>query len=196
MALRKGEIKDEASLGSLKAYSNTRASDILNGIPELGVKFEVDVDAKELPCLSEFLDHATDSMAALSMPEKALKGNSGWCLDIVTPLNRRTSCFTSAYGRYNRGTGSVLYQDETREFHLLDPENREFDEKWSSTLDLSRLRYFSGAEMALLMGFSPKFSFPPSFTQKQQWKLIGNSLNVRIASKVVELGLRLMKFAS
>ena len=193
LALRQDRMKDEASLGRLQAYRNFESSQVLKGIPELGVKFEADVDEKDLPSLSAFLDKATESKG-LSMPQKSLKGNIGWCLDIVTPLNRRTSCFTSGYGRYNRGTGSVLYEDDTREIQLLEPEKREFDENWSSTLDFSKLRYFSGTEMALLMGFSSEFSFPLEITLKQQWKLIGNSLNVRIASKVVELGLRLIKF--
>ena len=195
LALRTDRMMDEASLGSLKAYRNSESSAVLKGIPELGVKFEADVDEMDLPRLSVFLDKSTDSKG-LSMPQKSLRGNTGWSLDIVTPLNRRTSCFTSGYGRYNRGTGSVLYDDETREFQLLEPEKREFDENWSRALDFSKLRYFSGAEMALLMGFSSDFSFPTGFTPKQQWKLIGNSLNVRVASKVVELGLRLIKFRS
>lgn len=192
VAVKKERMNDETSIGRLKAYTQSRSSEILKGIPELDVKFEADVDANELPRLSAFLDHAMDSND-LSIPEKALKGNAGWCLDLVTPVSRRSSCFTSAYGRFNRGTGSVLYQDETREFHLVDPEKRKFDENWSKSLDFSKLRYFSGAEMAFLMGFSDKFSFPSNFTHKQQWRLMGNSLNVRVASKVVELGLRLMK---
>jgi len=192
VGLKKDRIKEEQSLGSLKSYLSFKASDVLKGIPELGVKFPADFDENDLPTIATFLQDGTDR-AALLLPEKSLKGNVGWCLDIISPLNRRTSCFTSAYGRYNRGTGSVLYEDEGREFHLVDPEHREFDEKWSDTLDFSKLRYFSGIEMAGLMGFSEDFSFPPDVGYKQQWKLIGNSLNVRVAAKVIELGFQLMK---
>mmetsp|Transcript_42662 Transcript_42662/g.51230 ORF Transcript_42662/g.51230 Transcript_42662/m.51230 type:complete len:88 (+) Transcript_42662:82-345(+) len=33
------------------------------------------------------------------------------------------------------------------------------------------------------------FCFPPTIPVKQQWKLLGNSLNVKVASKVAEIGL-------
>jgi tRNA (cytosine38-C5)-methyltransferase len=55
------------------------------------------------------------------------------------------------------------------------------------------LRYFSGREMAQLFGFPDTFDFPPSCTPKQQWKLMGNSINVRVAARVLELGLRLLR---
>ena len=73
------------------------------------------------------------------------------------------------------------------------PSEREFEKDWAKDLDLSKLRYFSGKEMARLMGFRDSFSFPPSHTVKQQWKLLGNSLNVRVASRLVELGFRLLR---
>ena len=78
------------------------------------------------------------------------------------------------------------------------------------------MRYFSGTEVARLMGFPVddieesddndnkkktcqaeeeekegyrKFSFPSEVTMKQQWKLLGNSLNVRVAAAVAEMGI-------
>ena len=61
-------------------------------------------------------------------------------------------------------------------------------------------------EMARLLGFpvaeSPAsepegrtlpfrtFGFPPECTMKQQWKLMGNSINVHVAALVAELGIR------
>jgi tRNA (cytosine38-C5)-methyltransferase len=126
----------------------------------------------------------------------------------VSPENRRTSCFTAAYGKYIKGTGSVLLQqrnrstvtndhgDNTNEnaipvFQLVPPDERQFDPDWTSALTASGyyLRYFSGTELARLFGFCETFCFPESTTVKQQWKLIGNSLNVRVAARLVELGL-------
>lgn len=100
------------------------------------------------------------------------------------------SCFTSAYGRYIRGTGSILYDDDSCEMKLLTPEEREFNEDWAKDLDLSKLRYFSGMELCRIFGFNDDFSFPAGCSMKQQWKLVGNSLNVNLASRLVELGLR------
>jgi tRNA (cytosine38-C5)-methyltransferase len=73
-----------------------------------------------------------------------------------------------------------------------DPQDRVFDTTWKEGLDDPEtcLRYFSASEIARLMGFHQDFTFPETVSLKQQWKLLGNSLNVRVASKVSELGLR------
>ncbi|KAL7532011.1 hypothetical protein ACHAXR_004370, partial [Thalassiosira sp. AJA248-18] len=242
-----------------------------------------------LPCVSSILDadlspHATTSASTnpskqklLQIPEKIRTSSSSWCFDIVTPHHHCTSCFTHSYGKFIRGTGSILYTgplllgesstsandtnlDRQKEwcnsaaataaggdggsndtndkkdgaaanvpsidrFQLVPAEERTFDAAWSKDLDWDRdMRYFSGTEIARLMGFpvaelpaavcddsclgkgldgttaatakataaTPfrKFSFPPECTMKQQWKLLGNSLNVRVAACVAEMGIR------
>lgn len=153
-------------------------------------------DSTNLSRISAFLDKQGGSdIATLKIPEKVLSSNASWCFDLVTPDHRRSACFTQSYGRFIKGTGSVLYEDSHPKLQLLlmAPSEREFDKDWAKDLDLSKLRYFSGKEMARLMGFRDSFSFPPSHTVKQQWKLIGNSLNVRVASRLVELGFRLLR---
>ena len=176
-------------LENLSTYWKAEPNDVLKGIPELGVPLEV--AEPHLPCISTFLDNTVDQ-TALQVPSEVSRGNAAWCFDTVTPKSRRSACFTRSYGRFIRGTGSVLYQDDSRDIHLIPPEEREFDPNWAKDMDLTKLRYFSGLEMARLMGFSSSFSFPSNCTYRQQWKLVGNSLNVRVASKVVELGLRMM----
>ena len=98
-----------------------------------------------------------------------------------------------------RGTGSVYYfgsmndNSNGQTFKLVPPEEREFDEDWSKGLDLKNgMRYLSGNEIARLMDYTAGFTFPGDVTMKQQWKLLGNSLNVRVAARMCELGLRLM----
>ena len=44
----------------------------------------------------------------LLVPAKSLEKNASWCLDIVTPDDTNTSCFTKSYSKYFKGTGSVL----------------------------------------------------------------------------------------
>lgn len=101
------------------------------------------------------------------------------------------SCFTQSYGRYIRGTGSILYDDIISDGKKLSkPEEREFQDDWAKGFDLTKMRYFSGLELSRLFGFRHDFSFPSNCSAKQQWKLMGNSLNVRVASRIVELGLR------
>jgi tRNA (cytosine38-C5)-methyltransferase len=152
-----------------------------------------------LPCISSFLDQgehdSTYNYLDLKIPPTILNAKSAWCFDIVTPQSQRSSCFTHGYGKFVRGTGSVLYTGgcASEKFQLVQPELRVFDKDWAKGLDLeTSLRYFSGSEMARLLDFKDDFGFPKDVTLKQQWKLLGNSLNVRVASRMCELGLRVI----
>ncbi len=190
---------------------------------------------------------------SLQIPKKTQVSPYAWCFDVATPhLNCVTSCFTHSYGKFVRGTGSILYtgpplllegkydisansdSSADHRFQLKSPEERVYDATWSKDLDWDHhLRYFSGSEIARLMGFpvaeppatatcketvnaelssAPsflisdakpsddiisfsdtsfrKFSFPSECTMKQQWKLLGNSLNVRVAALVAEIGIK------
>ena len=215
---------------------------IWNAIPELGVVVLSKDDCNNsnnntskgmgiLP-ISSFLDdnydddngNSDNKFLQLQVPEKVLQSASSWCFDIVGCNDRRTSCFTHSYGRYVKGTGSIVYDTRIRRHrdcddyndndddekknedntHAADssgvlqllrpPKEREYCSDWIQDLklDTTKLRYFSGTELVRLFGFSTNFTFPYDLTNKQQWKLIGNSLNVRIASKIVEMGLLLL----
>jgi tRNA (cytosine38-C5)-methyltransferase len=165
----------------------------------------------ELLEISSFLDDesANNKRSELFVPQKVLKSNSSWCFDVVAPSDRRSACFTSSYGRFIRGTGSVIVEnlkDSTLEkIKLVPPEDRTFESEWAKELEFGDLRYFSGTELARLFGFpvtvnppealsggAHQFRFPPDCTLKQQFKLMGNSLNVRVASMVCETALRLV----
>lgn len=56
--------------------------------------------------LSESL--SPSELMNLTMTEKDLEKNASWCLDIVSPTDTYTSCFTKSYSKYFKGTGSVL----------------------------------------------------------------------------------------
>lgn len=166
-------------------------------------------DSDVLP-LNKFLDTGIDR-GPLLVPDKILSSNSSWCFDFVTPSDKRSSCVTSSYGRFVRGTGSVIYDRNMEEgsndmtasilekIKLVKPEERQFDETWNGMDLKGDLRYFSGMELAKLFGFPTSkddeaqqvFSFPSDCTLKQQWKLLGNSINVDVASKICEVALTL-----
>lgn len=166
-------------------------------------------DDVELIPLSEFLDKSgEEDESKLYVPEKILKSGASWCFDIVTPSDRRSACFTSSYGKFVRGTGSVIAENIkdtlVEKFRLVPPSERKFDKDWADGLEVGDLRYFSGTEVARLFGFpvdpigeddnhqQPIFRFPPDLTLKQQWKLLGNSLNVKVTSKICEIALRML----
>ena len=207
---------------------------IMTSIDSLGISSESNLKEKNiyLAKISSFLDPQQNTHNNLQefnfVSEKILKTNASWCFDIVTTSDTRSACFTSSYGKYVRGTGSVLYvgdnfvnscsEDDFEEtgtntmskFQLVSPEERNFDTDWNG-MDLNKkLRYFTGLEMARLMGFPISdfptqknevkdvgtcFSFPSDCSQKQQWKLMGNSLNVKVAGKVAELALRVSTYS-
>lgn len=95
-------------------------------------------------------------------------------------------------------------------FNLEAPDGRSFDADWSKDIDwVKEMRYLSGTEIARLMGFPVagksastgddaigksfrEFNFPATVTVKQQWKLLGNSLNVKVAGKVAEIGMTVL----
>jgi hypothetical protein len=169
-----------------------------NCIPELGV-VAAPVAEDSLPCIRDSLDQVNQSrvdLPGLNLSRESLQKSASWCLDVVGVDSRRTSCFTSAYGKFFKGTGSVLAYQTTNNgptgppFVLAPPDVRSFDSDWSGKLldQGYAIRYFSGEELCRLFGFRSDFTFPPTTTMKQKWKLVGNSLNVRVASKVVQLG--------
>uniref|UniRef100_A0A8C4RUS6 tRNA (cytosine(38)-C(5))-methyltransferase n=1 Tax=Erpetoichthys calabaricus TaxID=27687 RepID=A0A8C4RUS6_ERPCA len=109
-------------------------------------------------------------------------------MDIVTPVCRRSGCFTKGYGHYVEGTGSVLQSSPDVEmaavFKSLDSLSDE--EKVRRLLKL-RLRYFTPREIANLHGFPAHFCFPQKTTLKQRYRLLGNSLNVRLVGRLIQL---------
>uniref|UniRef100_A0A8C3AGB0 tRNA (cytosine(38)-C(5))-methyltransferase n=1 Tax=Cyclopterus lumpus TaxID=8103 RepID=A0A8C3AGB0_CYCLU len=109
-------------------------------------------------------------------------------LDIVRPTCRRSVCFTKGYGRYVEGTGSVLQccmeTEMENVFGGLDQFSEE--EKLQQLLKL-RLRYFTPRELANLMGFPQSFSFPEQISTKQQYRALGNSLNVVVVARLLQM---------
>lgn len=190
----------------------SQRAEIHTSIPELQVPPKESIPATSMRTISEYLDderiHFSAGIPQLVVPCELFDRPAAWCFDIVAPDSRRSACFTSGYGRFIRGTGSILYQSATQSdaqgqvlvahsLALQDPQDRKYQANWIKelNLDIHRLRYFSGTEMARLLGFPRNFSFPANVSLKQQWKLVGNSLNVCVAAKVLELGLSVIKLA-
>ncbi|XP_059183061.1 tRNA (cytosine(38)-C(5))-methyltransferase isoform X2 [Centropristis striata] len=138
--------------------------------------------------IQDFLEPESEvNMQHYVLPAKTLLRYS-LLLDIVRPTCRRSVCFTKGYGRYVEGTGSVLQSCMETEmesvFGGLDQCSE--DEKLQRLLKL-KLRYFTPREIANLMGFPQNFSFPEQITTKQQYKVLGNSLNVVVVAKLLQL---------
>ncbi|CAL8398388.1 unnamed protein product [Arctogadus glacialis] len=112
-------------------------------------------------------------------------------MDIVTPACRRSVCFTKGYGHYVEGTGSVLMPGVEAEMHSvfkgLEELSAAQDEEKLRRLRTLRLRYFTPREIATLMGFPSNLAFPERISTKQRYRVLGNSLNVRVVAKLLQI---------
>lgn len=111
-------------------------------------------------------------------------------LDIVHPDSTKTMCFTKAYTHYAEGTGSVLcphnkpFLSET--FNAIKSMPADSMERLALLKKL-QLRYFTPDEVAKLMSFPQQFSFPDTTTNRQRYRLLGNSINVLVVSKLINI---------
>ncbi|CAG8538226.1 10925_t:CDS:2 [Acaulospora colombiana] len=49
-----------------------------------------------------------------------------------------------------------------------------------------KLRYFTEYEISSIMGFPEEFSFPPEVSLKQRYKVLGNSINVKVVAELIK----------
>lgn len=110
--------------------------------------------------------------------------------DITHANSTNTMCFTKAYTHYAEGTGSIYCPVSKNQLEEVLSEIK--DETLSSEdklakLKMLKLRYFTPAEVAKLMSFPPKFTFPLDTTNRQRYRVLGNSINVAMVGKLIEL---------
>ncbi|XP_014215932.1 tRNA (cytosine(38)-C(5))-methyltransferase, partial [Copidosoma floridanum] len=118
------------------------------------------------------------------IPEKILSKH-GHLLDIRTPESKGSCCFTKAYKHYVEGTGSVIspYLDIKMKESLKLYDNKE---KLQYLVNL-KLRYFTPREISRIMCFPENFKFPNELTDKQKYRLLGNSINIHVVSQLIYL---------
>ncbi|KAG8443221.1 hypothetical protein GDO86_011866 [Hymenochirus boettgeri] len=136
--------------------------------------------------LKDFLEENIE-MSDYFLPPKSLL-RYALILDIVKPTSRRSTCFTKGYGHYVEGTGSVL---QTATDVEIDSVYKTLDslteEKKLEKLSSLKMRYFTPREIANLHGFPADFGFPGKTSIKQQYRLLGNSLNVHMVSNLITI---------
>ncbi|KRX57619.1 tRNA (cytosine-5-)-methyltransferase, partial [Trichinella sp. T9] len=115
--------------------------------------------------ISEFLCTLEETeLQKYLVPERLLIHKD--CMDIVCRDDTSSNCFTKGYGRYVKGTGSILrckMQDGTE-----------------------KLRFFTPSEIQRLMGFPETFVFPENINIRQRYQLLGSSVNVFVVSKLIQ----------
>ncbi|XP_055615602.1 tRNA (cytosine(38)-C(5))-methyltransferase [Toxorhynchites rutilus septentrionalis] len=109
-------------------------------------------------------------------------------MDVCTPESTNSMCFTKAYTHYAEGTGSVYSPLSRAEFDRIYSDMRSADSEEGRMLCLKTLkvRYFTPQEVAKLMSFPEDFSFPTGATDKQCYRVLGNSINVLVVSSLFD----------
>ncbi|KAM9387847.1 tRNA (cytosine(38)-C(5))-methyltransferase [Phaethornis superciliosus] len=158
----------------------------LETVEEMERKYCQDNDSS-IQMLKDFLEEENEDMSPYFLAPKSLL-RYAFLLDIVKPTCRRSTCFTKGYGHYVEGTGSVLQTavDVQLESVFKCIEELPEEEKLMK-LSTLKLRYFTPREIANLHGFPLEFGFPDKVTTKQCYRLLGNSLNVHVVSKLISL---------
>lgn len=142
----------------------------------------------KIPSIETFLRDQQNSNN-YSVPLKYLTDYIDYRHDIVKPSSKRSTTFTKAYGsKHIIGTGSFL------QTLRLDLQYATDDREILPTLGL---RFFSPLEVALLHDFpvetsqndeeTTKFSFPENVSDSQKYRLLGNSMNVRVVSLIFKI---------
>ncbi|KAL5288319.1 TRDMT1 family protein [Megaselia abdita] len=145
----------------------------------------------KIPCFEKSLvkDHLENSVEDFQLPEELLRKRLG-VLDIVSKTSKNSICFTKAYTHYLEGTGSIYSPLEENQLQNIFKEMKTIDinsDEYTNLLKSLSLRYFTPREVANLMCFPGDFTFPASVTNKQKYRVLGNSINVLVVGELVKI---------
>ncbi|XP_046968768.1 tRNA (cytosine(38)-C(5))-methyltransferase [Vanessa cardui] len=137
---------------------------------------------------------ALEDILELNVPEKYLVSDKllkrAKVLDICYKHSRRSCCFTKAYTHYVEGTGSVFTNATPEEVEECYKVAKTFDDKsddFVDTIKQLKLRFFTPKEVLALMSFSKNYKFPETITTKQCYRLLGNSVNVKVITELLKI---------
>lgn len=114
--------------------------------------------------LLDYLQYTCQEIPQLQLPDQTLTRYRN-VLNIVdfNDPSAQLICFTRGYHRCNKASGSLL------------------------RFDKEKIKYVHPADIAELMGFGREFIFPDELSLIKQWKLIGNSVDVRAINFLVDM---------
>lgn len=158
-----------------------KTDDILQRLPDA----DDDVSRQHIEAI---LDTDTDFSTYLLKDDVLVKRSI--LMDIVHSDYDRTMCFTKAYTHYAEGTGSVYCPKSksllSEVYAAIETMPIDSVERLARLKEL-QLRYFTPAEVSRLMSFPKRFSFPDTTTNRQRYRLLGNSINVLVVSKLIKI---------
>ncbi|VDO51847.1 unnamed protein product [Haemonchus placei] len=105
----------------------------------------------------------------------------GQAIDVVTLNSTRSACFTKSYGSYISGCGSYFCSKSD----LVDGQHLDPQALVDGEFPQDVVRLFSPREVANLMCFPREFKQPPDASDKQMYRCLGNSVNVRVVAALL-----------
>ncbi|ESN93362.1 hypothetical protein HELRODRAFT_89038 [Helobdella robusta] len=142
-------------------------------------------DKSVLRPLRDFLEkQLPEYFEKFRLPKKLYK--KYWLMDLVSENSKSCCCFTKGYGRYVEKAGSI-FQTSPSEVDLFPYKNHESDEQFVAEVDKLGLRFFTPREIANFLCFPSTFEFPANLNIQQQYRVLGNSLNVHVVSMLLKL---------
>ena len=109
------------------------------------------------------------------LTKETLGKKSCLSMDIALLGNYSTNCFTKSYTKLFKGTGSILLIDDSLYKKDLNP-----------SILFGFIRFFTPKEILKFLCFDENFSFPNNYTEKTKYKLLGNSINVKVVKILME----------
>lgn len=138
--------------------------------------------------ISTYLERLIDD-SLYRVPDAFITKRRNFRFDILQPSSLTSSTITKAYGTHHViGSGPLL---QTRNFgqevDFSDPETvLSLGLRFLTPLEVGRLHCFPMDSASTTKEEKP-LEFPPSLTIKQQWKLLGNSLNVKVVGDLMTM---------
>ncbi|KAJ3373127.1 tRNA (cytosine-5-)-methyltransferase [Allomyces arbusculus] len=129
--------------------------------------------------IAKYLDAEPDPQCAV--PEPWIRQSKKFIFDIVSDRGARSATFTKAYGsKHVFGSGPFLASV---------PESALTKDVLGNVENVLALkpRFFSPTEVARLHCFPAEMTFPPGITKAQQYRLLGNSLNVKVVGELMKV---------
>ncbi|KAM6497854.1 S-adenosyl-L-methionine-dependent methyltransferase [Amanita muscaria] len=145
--------------------------------------------------IKNYLEHDLDDSHLYGVPDKVLK-KWGTLFDIVLPSSKRTCCFTRGYTHLVERAGSIIQTNEdldtTEVFNKFLAAQRAGSGHAVQILRPLGLRYFTPLELLRLFDFErfscdndEVFKWPVTITLKTKYRLIGNSVNIRVVTELL-----------
>lgn len=129
-----------------------------------------------------------DTTDMFLVPIKHLKHAN--IFDICYRDSKRSCCFTKAYSHYVEGTGSVFTESSPEMVKTRYEKANHFkvgSDEFVETLKDLKLRFFTPKEVLSLMSFPKYYSFPKTTSNKQCYRLLGNSVNVKTICELLKV---------